>query len=111
MNATVSKNPKVARINVAEDYSRYPAGRFRTDGPFSGQKFREDLLVPALNDTEIVEVQLDGTAGFGSSFLEEAFGGLIRLHILSPAQASERVRLLASDESLVSEIREYMGLN
>jgi len=65
-------------LNIAKQFSRSPAGRYRVDGPFSGQAFREDFLLPALNRSEFVEVQLDGALGFGSSFLEEAFGGLVR---------------------------------
>ena len=67
-------------ISIADDFSRYPAGRFREDGNFSGAAFREDLLVPALRakNVAIVTVSFDDVAGFGSSFLEEAFGGLIR---------------------------------
>jgi hypothetical protein len=97
-------------INVAKDYSRFPAGRFRTDGPYSGERFREELLAPALNAAEIVEVNLDGVSGFGSSFLDEAFGGLIRAHVLSSTEASKRIKLHASDESLVNEILSYMAV-
>ena len=69
-------------ISIAKDFSPTPAGRYRSDGPFPGEKFRDDLLLPALRkDTEPVTVELDGTAGFGSSFLEEAFGGLVRCGI------------------------------
>ena len=35
-------------INVATDFSKYPGGRFVNDGAFSGQRFRDDFLVPAL---------------------------------------------------------------
>ncbi|CBJ37918.1 conserved protein of unknown function [Ralstonia solanacearum CMR15] len=65
-------------ISIARDYTDTPAGRNRTDGPFSGERFRDEILAPALRHGE-VEVDLDGVLGFGSSFLEEAFGGLIRL--------------------------------
>jgi hypothetical protein len=67
-----------ARINIAEDFSRYPSGRVISDGPNSGQKFREKLLIPALKEHEIVVVFLDGVRGYPSSFTEEAFGGLVR---------------------------------
>lgn len=96
-------------INIAKDFTRYPAGRFRTDGPYSGERFREDLLVPALKATDIIEVELDGVAGYGSSFLDEAFGGLIRAHVLSSDDVHKRIKLHASDESLVNEILSYMG--
>ncbi|MDQ7251023.1 STAS-like domain-containing protein [Dongia sedimenti] len=65
-------------IDVATAFSPYPAGRFRTDGPFSGEEFREKTLVPALAQGGPVVVRLAGTKGYGSSFLEEAFGGLVR---------------------------------
>lgn len=66
------------QINIAADFSRSPAGRFYSDGPFSGERFREELLVPALKRGDSVVVNLKGVLGFGSSFLEEAFGGLVR---------------------------------
>lgn len=68
----------VTTLNIAKDFSRSPAGRFITDGPFSGEAFRENLLRPALANNAKVEVDLNGSLGFGSSFLEEAFGGLVR---------------------------------
>ena len=71
---------QIKTIAIANDFSRYPAGRFREDGKSSGAAFREDHLVPALRapDVGIVKVSFDEVAGFGSSFLEEAFGGLVR---------------------------------
>jgi hypothetical protein len=74
-------------IRVAE-YARSPGGRFRSDGPFSGEWFREEVVRPALADAiragDRLEVELDGTSGYGSSFLEECFGGLIRKGAFKP---------------------------
>lgn len=72
-------------INIAKDFSAYPAGRDENDGPFNGTKFREEFLVPKIreaveNPDGKVVVVLDGVRSFGSSFLEEAFGGLVRVH-------------------------------
>ena len=68
-------------IRIA-DYARSPGGRFISDGPFSGEWFREEILRPALaaaiDAGQKLNVEMDGTSGYGSSFLEEAFGGLIR---------------------------------
>lgn len=65
-------------IDIAKDFSPFVAGRYRTDGPWSGQRFLEEQLLPALKTGAKVCVKLDGTLGLGSSFLEEAFGGLVR---------------------------------
>src|SRR5437016_2515802 len=74
------------------DYAPSPGGRYISDGPFSGEWFREEVLSPALSAAiqsgEKLTIELDGTSGYGSSFLEEAFGGLIRTRAFEP----EKVR-------------------
>src|SRR3546814_6544652 len=67
-------------INVGRDFARLPIGRYRRDSKTSGEAFREDVLVPALNRAadEVVVVDLSEALGYGSSFLDEAFGGLVR---------------------------------
>lgn len=97
------------QIHVASEFSRFPAGRFRTDGPHSGEKFREDFLVPALRDGKRVTVLLDGTLGYGSSFLEEAFGGLVREHGFSANDLHKNLTVhSANDRSLITEIWSYI---
>ena len=95
-------------ISIAKDFSPTPAGRYRSDGPFPGEKFRDDLLLPALRkDTEPVTVELDGTAGFGSSFLEEAFGGLVRCGI-NPTTLRLRLTINTSPASDVARVWSYI---
>ena len=67
-------------INLKNDFGEFPAGRYFGDGDYSGEKFRENFVIPALLDDkyDVVEIDIDGTPGYGSSFLEEAFGGLLR---------------------------------
>ncbi|MCA3080823.1 MAG: STAS-like domain-containing protein [Rhodocyclaceae bacterium] len=64
-------------INIAKDFSPFPGGRERSDGPHTGQAFREDFLAPALEKGHVTLV-LDGVMGLPSSFFEEALGGLVR---------------------------------
>jgi hypothetical protein len=75
-------------ISIANDFSKYPAGRSRRDGEFSAERFREDLLIPALREAQEqggrVIVVLDGVYGYSSSFLEESFGGLVRRKAFRP---------------------------
>lgn len=73
-------------ISIAKDFSEFPAGREPEDGPNSGERFRDEILGPKLREAtpdDLVEVDLDGTMGYGSSFLEEAFGGLVRKYKFS----------------------------
>jgi hypothetical protein len=77
------------QIDVATQFSPYPSGRFPTDGSFNGEKFRDEFLVPALShvkdhtDSEKLKINIDGVRTFGSSFLEEAFAGLIRKRLFT----------------------------
>ena len=69
-------------LSIANDFSKTPGVRFPQEGEFSGEEFRDKFLIPkveeAIKRKENLEVDLDGTSGLGPSFLEEAYGGLIR---------------------------------
>ena len=95
-------------IDVVQDFSRYPAGRSREDGRYSGEAFRDDLLYPAILEGNQIQVKLDTTAGYGSSFLEEAFGGLVREKGLSVSDVERHVVLLSLDQYLIDEIWHYV---
>lgn len=94
-------------IRVAQDFSRYPAGRFVKDGPFSGELFRNKHLKPALQEQEHLVVDLDGARGYGSSFLEEAFGGLVRDGI-PKSDLAKKLTIQVTNQSLKREILEYI---
>lgn len=64
-------------INVVKDFNKRPYGRYPEDGDGCGQYFR-DFLVSELKKYDQVHVVLDGYNRYGRSFLDEAFGGLIR---------------------------------
>lgn len=103
-----SMKQQISHINIARDFSRFPGGRYRADGPFPGETCRKQLLVPALRSSEIVEVDLRGTLGYGSSFLEEAFGGLVREEGFQAKELRRRLRLQHDQSSVVGEIWSYI---
>ncbi|WP_034106657.1 STAS-like domain-containing protein [Pseudomonas lurida] len=99
----------MAKISIPLDFSRYPAGRYRTDSPYSAEDFRERLLAPSLKKNDVVEVDFDGSMGYSSSFLEEAFGGLIRKEKFSKELLHKKLRLhYKEDPYLIEEIWEYI---
>lgn len=98
---------KQSVVNVARDFSRYPAGRYLEDGPASGQLFREKFLIPALKESKSLSIELDGARGYGSSFLEEAFGGAVR-EGFSPTIVKQAFTLISEDKSIIEEIHDYI---
>lgn len=69
-------------INISKDFSETPGGRYIKEGRFSGEAFRTTILKPkyeeALKNNEKLFIDFDNCYGFAASFLEEAFGGLVR---------------------------------
>lgn len=75
-------------LKVASEFSPVPIGRYKGDSDKSGEVFREDFLFPRISEAmkqgDVLIVDLEGMEGLSSSFLEEAFGGLVRENKLSP---------------------------
>lgn len=94
-------------VDIGKDFTRFPAGRTPSDGPYSGAKFRDVHLRPALDRKEHIVVRLDSALGYGSSFLEEAFGGLVRQGY-SKEMLRELIQLDTKDPLLRSEILGYI---
>lgn len=94
-------------LKVAEDFSRSPSGRYLSDGPNSGERFREELLYPALLIGK-VEVNLDGVLTLGSSFLDEAFGGLVREKGMSATDLRSKLAIKSELKTYVSKIWSYI---
>ncbi len=96
------------KINIAKDFTRFPSGRFRKNGSTSGEAFRQDFLETPIRNGEQITVELDGTIGYGSSFLEEAFGGLVRSLKIQAPKIKTLLTLESSDSTLVEEINGYI---
>lgn len=95
------------QINIARDFSVFPGGRTPEDGLYSGEEFRENLLIPALKTEEKLQIELDGTRGYGSSFLEEAFGGLVRCGY-NKEKLLKQITFISSRKGLIQEIESYI---
>lgn len=96
------------RINVAKDFSKNPSGRYIKDGKTSGEVFLKNVLLPAVNTYDVVEIDFDGVRGYGSSFLEEAFGGFIRETKMTLVEFFKRIRIITQDPFLKLEIESYL---
>ncbi len=89
-----------------------PGPRFASQGPGSGEEFRDSHLIQAFDsavkagDTLIVD--MDGAPfGFPTSFLEESFGGLTRCRGAELVQ--KHIEIQCADEPLlIREIAHYI---
>lgn len=90
-------------------FSEFPGPRYRHLGKASGEEFREDILLPKLSQTSDWIINLDGVAGYGSSFLEEVFGGCIRSSVEPNIMRRIVDNLVSEDDpDLIPEIRNYV---
>ncbi len=99
------------KINVSKDFTDAPGPRLKRQGKYSGEQFREDILLSAIEqamiENEKVFIDLDGTFGYPVSFLDEAFGKLSRYY--DKERILNVLELKCDDEpSLIAEIREYI---
>lgn len=96
------------QFNIAAQFTRFPAGRSASKDNTSGEAFRQKFLEPYLLNKQRVTIELDGVIGYGSSFLEEAFGGAIRTTRVTADEFYRLVDLKSRDEALLQEIDMYV---
>jgi hypothetical protein len=72
---------KEKNILICDEFNKYTGPRYIHEGEYSGESFRRKILEPeikkSIEENIILIVDLDG-AKFITSFLEEAFGGVVR---------------------------------
>ncbi|KAB2879761.1 DUF4325 domain-containing protein [bacterium] len=68
-------------IKIADDFSEFPALRHCNISEKSGEEFYHNVLNEAFKKVyekgDKLTINLDDTAGYASSFLDEAFGNLV----------------------------------
>lgn len=95
-------------IRVA-DWSKYPAGRYRSGSADSGEAFRQDVLVPALRAHDNVTLDVSGVYGLADSWLEEVFGGLVRADNMTPELLKRRLDLSLLPPLKVASIQAFIA--
>lgn len=97
-------------IKIASDFSEEPSGRYHPkDGKYTGERFRNEFLMPQLKQKNKIIIDFDGAEGYGSSFLEEAFGGLVRCGFDKNFLLSSFIFISNEDPSIIDEVKEYIN--
>jgi hypothetical protein len=93
-------------INISTIFSNTPGGRYKEEGDFSGEEFRESILLPAYekveNSNEKLTINFDNCFGFATSFLEESFGGLVREH--KKKNVLTHIEIIANDDETIPDL-------
>lgn len=101
----------IININVSKGFSSTPGPRLIREGEYSGELFRRGTLEPAfaeaLRDNKKIVINLDGTLAYGTSFLEEVFGGLQRIYPV--LNVLEHIDIISEEEPyLIDDIKKYV---
>lgn len=71
----------MSEIKILTQFSESPGPRYCRQGRWSGEKFYHDILnhafAEAYQNGDTLTLDLDGTDGYMSSFLDEAIGNLV----------------------------------
>ncbi len=100
------------------DFSRDPAVRYKEQGDFSAEEFRDEYVFPQLDKLqkgEKLKINLDGTHGISPRFLEEVFGGSVRKKYLDKEWA-KKIEIISETvpeyrEVSIHYINEALGFN
>lgn len=106
-------NTAYKEFKISKEFTATPGPRFIDEGEFSGELLRKNHLLPLIMDAikkEVkLKVDLDGTHGYLTSFLEEAFGGLIREDRISLYDLKKYLEIISTEEPYLKEdIDEYL---
>ena len=97
-------------FSIAKDYTPFPGPRFTRQGEFSGERLGKILAKRLRASPSRFRVILDGTVGIGSSFLDQAFGGLVSEHGFDARDLESRIDFVSEiDPSYVHTIHKSIS--
>ena len=97
---------KEKTINILKDFAEMPFGRTEEHGPDNGTAFRK-ILVDALKENDVVKVDFKDLMFLpGSSFMDEAFGGLTRDEGLTESYLNKHLQIINSPETIKEEVEQ-----
>ena len=98
------------KINLAREFSVTPGPRYKFEGFDSAELFHEKIMSPMVNslkEDDSITIDLDGTFGYGTSFLEEVFGGSVRRYGIEFAK--NKLNYTSFEEPyLITDIEKYI---
>jgi hypothetical protein len=98
---------------LLSDFTPFPGFRYKTQTPdASGEEFRNNVLIPALDKHNEIVVDLDtgiqNRDGILPSFLNEAFGELAHIKKWNLDEFKKHVKIKTLDQEYSSDIYHYV---
>lgn len=99
-------------LRVSSEFSDTPGARYYTDGDNSGEEFYDKILKSAfksaLDDGSELVIDLDGTEGYATSFLDEAFVRLVK--DFGKKEVLKTIKIVSVEEpDWIQEIQNYIN--
>ena len=98
------------KYSIAKEYTRTPGPRYIWQGSYSGEDFYKNtlkhLFQKVIRENLVLTIDLDYTAGYGPSFLEESFGSLVRDFGYRNYKKYLKIKSI-EEPQLISEIEVY----
>ena len=99
-------------IKISNDFSITPGARYYSDGEDSGEAFYDKILKyafkQALEDNKLLVIDLDGTEGYATSFLDEAFMRLTKE--FGKDVVTSHIKIISTEEpDWIDEINTYIN--
>ena len=95
-------------IKVLSDFSISPGPRYCKQGPDSGEEFYHRLLnkdfKEAYQQNKLLVIDLDGTDGYMSSFLDEAIGNLV--YDFGKLVVEKHLKIISNEEPVWNKLIE-----
>lgn len=95
-------------IKVLSDFSTSPGPRYCRQGPDSGEEFYHRLLNKNFKEVylqdKLLVLDLDGTDGYMSSFLDEAIGNLV--YDFGGEIVKKRLKIISNEEPVWKKLIE-----
>jgi len=92
-------------LKFIEDFTEYPGGRSSSHSDHSAEEFYENILQVkfkrAVSEDKTLSIDLDGAAGYASSFIDEAFGRLG--HEFGLEECRKRLEIITIEEPYLAD--------
>ncbi len=111
MSEKTKRDNNIVIIDIGKDFGRFPGGRLRASAKLSGEEFRQRFMEEELKNDKVLKVLMDNVISYGSSFLDEAFAGLVRhgaLKVNSLDEFTKRVIIETSKPELKKQINFFV---